>query len=132
MTMGKTEKYLSDAPSEEKPDDDITWIVNSSYDTGQTSEKAENEKCEGHSWTAQEYMECPPACSPEHRMSRGKWIIREVIHKRRETCHSFWTGSHREYLIDNPVNCKGSQDMPEEIERYMFWSVIFQRYSIEP
>ncbi len=132
VTMGETEKYFNNSPSEEKTNHDISGIVNASDDPRETSDKPKYKKYHRSSWTVEKCMKRPPGCSPEHRMSRRERIIREVIDERRDTAHSLWARPYREHLVDDPVQSKCSQNMPEEIERYMFWSVIFQRYSIEP
>lgn len=71
-TMRKPQEHLDYSPSEEKSDDDISRIVDTSYDSRETGEEAENKKCYSHSWANQEDMKCPPARSPEECMTRRK------------------------------------------------------------
>jgi hypothetical protein len=130
--MREAEEYLGDTPSQEKSNEDITWIMNASYDASQTGDEPENKKCSSHSRTIEESTECPPRCSPEHRMTRRKWIIRKVIDERGQACHGFWTRSYRQSLVYNPINNESPHNMPEEIECNMFRPSIFYGDTIEP
>ena len=65
-------------------------------------------------------------------MTRRKRIIRDVADKRRQARDCFWPWTNREYFVDNPVNSKSSENMPKEVERDMFWSIIFLICSPEP
>lgn len=54
--MRQMEEYRCDSPSEEKSDDNITRIVDTSYDSREAREETKNKKCHSHSRTVEEGM----------------------------------------------------------------------------
>jgi hypothetical protein len=49
--MREPQEYFDYSPSEEKSDYDIPRVVDTSYDSHETGEKAKKKKCHGHSGT---------------------------------------------------------------------------------
>jgi len=132
FAMGQHCEDMDDAPSEEESHKYVSRIMNPCYDTCQTGDKAENKKEKRNTRFIEEYMECPPRSSPEHRMSRRERVIREVINERREARHALWSWADREEMVDNPVDRKCAHNVPKEIKSDMLWPIIFHRYSVEP
>lgn len=132
FTVRECCENMDNAPSEKESYENISRIMNPGYDACQTGYKSENKKEKRYTGFVQEYMECPPRCPPEHRMPRRKRIVRKMIDKRGEARHALWSWPDGEEVIDYPVDDKRSHDMPKEIKRHMFRSIIFHRQSVEP
>jgi hypothetical protein len=123
---------VDNSPTQKESNNDISRVMNPCYDTRQTGDKTENKKEKCDARLVQQYMECPPRCAPEHRMSRGERIIRKVIDERWQTRHALWPWTDRKEMIDDPIESKRPHDMPKEIKGNMFRSIIFERHAIEP
>jgi hypothetical protein len=65
-------------------------------------------------------------------MARREWVIGEMANERREARNSFRPWTHREKVVDNPINSKSSEHMPKKIKSNMFYAIFFFFASIRP